>query len=431
MANLTKKNYLPRLQESKLAEYLEVFGAVEVHGARWCGKTWMSHTQSQSVIRLDNEADKEAVSNDVRLAFVGEKPHLIDEWQEVPQVWDGARRFVDDNSGEPGQLILTGSATLTKEQRQKIHHSGTGRIARLKMYPMSLFETGWMCPDAYVSLESLFEGDFEPARFETSASDVADWCCHGGWPANVARGTKAGLLGAQQYIRSILNTNVQDADKSPEIAQGLLKALAMNVNQAVTLKTLLKDMVGIQSAKTCTDETLATYLELFERFYLIEPVAGWTPPMRGKERVRVKPKRYFVDPSLPAALLNATPAKLLHDMQTLGLLFEGLVMRDLLVFMSTYDGLDNKVSYYRDDKGLEVAAILEHDGRWAAVEIKLSDTKVEEAAANLNKLKTKVSANISAQNDMPAFMAVIVGKGSSAYQRKDGIYVIPMALLAP
>jgi hypothetical protein len=431
MANLTRKNYLPRLQESKLIEYLEIFGAVEVYGARWCGKTWMSYTQSQSVIRLDDEADREAVSNDIQLAFIGEKPRLIDEWQEVPQVWDGARRFVDDNGGEPGQLILTGSATLTKKQRQKIHHSGTGRIARLRMYPMSLYETGWICPGAHVSLTSLFEGNFNPARFETSISDVADWCCHGGWPANVKRNTKAGLLGAQQYIQSVLNTNVLDADKSPEIAQGLLKALAMNVNQAVTLKTLIKDMAGIPSAKPCSDETLATYLELFERFYLIEPISGWIPPMRGKERVRVKPKRYFVDPSLPAALLNATPAKLLRDMQTLGLLFEGLVMRDLLVFTSTYDGLDNKVSYYRDDKGLEVDAILERDGRWAAIEIKLSDSKIEEAAASLNKLRAKVCASTGTQNDMPAFMAVVVGKGSIAYQRNDGIYVIPMALLAP
>lgn len=201
----------------------------------------------------------------------------------------------------------------------------------------------------------------------------------------------------------------------------------MNVSQAATMKTLARDMARGEDAPNV--DTLASYLDLFDRLGLTESIEGWEPPMRAKARVRVKPKRYFCDPSLPAALLGATDASLLHDTQTLGLLFENLIIRDLSVFLSTYSGLGNRLFYYRDDKGLEVDAILEYRGSWAGIEVKLSDTKVDEGAKNLVRLRNKVLANPANRNAEPAFLAVVVGRGSLAYMRSDGVMVIPAALL--
>lgn len=215
--------------------------------------------------------------------------------------------------------------------------------------------------------------------------------------------------------------------RSPDTAFALMRALALNESQAVTYKTLSKDMQDRASA--ASESTVVAYLDLFERLRLIQNLHGWEPPMRSKARVRVKPRRYFCDPSLAAALLSATPARLLKDTQTLGMLFENLVVRDLRVFLSTYAGLGNGLFYYRDEQGLEVDVIIECGGSWAGIEVKLSDTKVDEGAKNLLRLRDKVCANPAAQNTEPAFLAVIVGRGSLAYARDDGVMVIPMSLL--
>lgn len=206
-----------------------------------------------------------------------------------------------------------------------------------------------------------------------------------------------------------------------------MRALAANESQAVTYKTLQRDMTEGESAPDVL--TIASYLELFDRLHLTEEIRGWEPPMRAKARVRVKPKRYFCDPSLAAALLGATPDRLLSDMQTLGLLFENLVIRDLLVFLSTFPGIDNRLFYYRDEKGLETDAVIESGGRWAAVEIKLSDTKADKAAESLKALRRKVLSNNVGKNPEPVFLAVVVGRGSLAYKRDDGVLVIPASLL--
>ena len=221
--------------------------------------------------------------------------------------------------------------------------------------------------------------------------------------------------------------NVIEEGRSSKTALDLLRAVAMNVSQTTTLKTLAKDTSATESIPSV--DTVTSYLNLFDRLKLTEGLQGWEPPMRAKARVRVKPKRYFCDPSLAAALLNATPEKLLHDTQTLGLLFENLVIRDLRVFLSTYEGLGNNLFYYRDERGLEVDVIVEHNNRWAGIEIKLSDTKADEAAKNLLALRKKVLSNPAAHNAEPAFLAVVVGRGSLAYTRDDGVLVIPVALL--
>lgn len=423
---LVPQGYRPRLVEARLDTLLESFGCVEITGPKWCGKTWTALTRSRSVSRLDAPGERAAAQTDPGLALLGERPHLVDEWQEVPQVWDAARRAVDEAAGERGLFMLTGSCGLSPQQRGLISHSGAGRIARLGMRPMALVETG--DSTGQVSLAGLLAGEgLDPCRRDTSVEDVARWCCRGGWPSNLGLSEDVALETAPQYLRAVLDERVFSEGRSVEQAESLLRALSLNVSQAATVNTLVKDS-GLGSdglART----TVEHYVSLFKRLYLLDDVAGWEPPLRAKTRVRVKPKRYFTDPSLPAALLGATPQALLRDMQTLGLLFENLVARDLLVFLSTYCGLGNRLSYYRDEKGLEVDFIVEGAGAWGAVEVKLSDLKADDGARNLLRLRKKVLANGAAQNLEPAFMAVVVGRGSVAYRRNDGVYVIPVATL--
>lgn len=423
---LTPEGYRPRLIEPRLDELMSAFGAVEITGPKWCGKTWTAMTRSASMTRLDEPSEREAAEMDPALALVGDTPHLVDEWQEVPEVWDAARRFVDASGNKRGSLLLTGSTSLDRGGRGRVRHTGTGRIARVSMWPMTLGECGFGRPA--VSLAALFDGEgLVPARREAGLSDVARWCCRGGWPANLDLADDLAAETAAQYVQSVLDVNVMEEGRSPETALALLRALALNESQAVTYKTLAMDMA--EHGSNATEETIATYLDLFERLKLIWNLRGWEPPMRSKARVRVKPKRYFCDPSLAAALLRATPGRLLKDTQTLGMLFENLVLRDLSAFLSTYGGIGNGLSYYRDEAGLEVDAIVECDGRWAGIEVKLSDTKVDDGARSLMALRDKACANKDAQNAEPAFLAVVVGRGSLAYARPDGVMVIPAALL--
>ena len=425
-ATLTPKGYRPRLIEHRLDELMGAFGCVEITGPKWCGKTWTAMTRSVSMTRLDDPSEREAAQMDPSLALVGDTPHLVDEWQEVPEVWDAARRYVDASGNERGSLLLTGSTSLARGDRAKVRHSGTGRIGRIAMWPMTLGESG--CASPVISLRSLFDGGcISPARCKTELADVARWCCRGGWPANLGLSDVLAAETAVQYVQSALDVNVIEEGRSPETALALLRALALNESQAVTYKTLARDMGGRTGG--VSDETIATYLALFERLKLLQNLRGWEPPMRSKARVRVKPKRYFCDPSLAAALVGATPERLLKDTQTLGMLFENLVLRDLSVFLSTYVGLGNGLSYYRDENGLEVDLIVEYAGKWAGIEVKLSDTKANEGAKSLLALRKKLCANPTAQNDEPAFLAVVVGRGSLAYRRDDGVMVIPMALL--
>lgn len=414
--------------EGRLDALLRAFGCVEINGPKWCGKTWTAMTRAASMAQLDDPAEHRAAEMDPSLALTGKTPHLVDEWQEVPEVWDAVRRQVDATGNKRGQFLLTGSTTLAKEKRSSIRHSGASRIARLTMAPMALCESGEST--ASVSLKELFEGKpVQPVRADTTMADVIRWCCRGGWPANLGLPDEVAIETANQYIASVLDINVLEDGRSPDLAFSLMRALAVNESQAVTYKTLMKDMNAGDAAPR--SDTIASYLELFDRMHLTQELYGWEPPMRSKARVRLKPKRYFCDPSLPAALLGATPDALLQDMQTLGLLFENLVMRDLKAFLSTYAGLGNELHYYRDEHGLEVDAIVEHAGRWGGIEIKLSDTKADEAAESLTRLRRKVTSNAAQKNSEPAFLAVVVGRGKLSYTRDDGIHVIPAAVLGP
>jgi len=431
---LRPEGYRPRVLDERLTKLLNSFGGVEITGAKWCGKTWMALAQANSVDRLDEKATFEAAALDPNLVLEGPAPHLVDEWQEVPEVWDAARRMIDKTGNEKGLLLLTGSSkpksTGSLPTGTGIHHSGTGRIARMRLRPMTLFETG--DSTGAVSLARLFEGEFEPTRRATEVSEIARWCCRGGWPSLLGLADEFALETPPAYLQSILEVSVPELGKSGATMHRLMKALALNLAQAATYKTLALDMALGDEDRSPSEATVDSYLELLKDLYLVEELTGWEPPLVSKRRVRTKPKRYFVDPSLPAALLGASPAALLKDTQTLGKLFETLSVRDLRVYLSRLEGARNQLNYYLDDKNLEVDAVIQlSDGRWAAIEIKLGDAKCDEGAAHLLALQRKVLANPAAQTKPPEFLMVVVGKGELAYRRADGVLVVPLATLGP
>jgi predicted AAA+ superfamily ATPase len=302
MSDLTPQGYRPRLVETCLDNLMRGFGCVEITGPKWCGKTWTALTRAASVTRLDAVSDREAAVVDPALALVGDAPHLVDEWQEVPEVWDACRRAIDELGNRRGLFLLTGSTSLSREQRERVRHTGAGRIARISLYPMTLLEMGEV--PGGVSIRRLLKGERpQPMRCETTIGEVARWCCRGGWPANLGIDDDIAAETSAQYVRSVVDVNVVDEGRSPVTAMALLRALAMNESQAVTRKTLARDMGDVP---TVVDETVGAYVELFDRLHVTEPLSGWEPPLRSKARVRVRPKRYFVDPSLAAALLGAT-----------------------------------------------------------------------------------------------------------------------------
>ena len=424
---LRRDDYLPRVVDGRLATLLRSFGAVEIVGPKWCGKTWTALSQARSVDRLDDPVMFDAAQTDPALVLMGDEPHVVDEWQDVPQVWDAARRHVDDHANRKGQLILTGSSI--PKDRGAIHHSGTGRIARLRMWPMSLAESGQSTGD--VSLSALFDGMFAPARRDTGIDEIARWCCRGGWPANLGLDDEFALGIPGEYIESVLDVSVPRLNRNPQTARALMRALAVNISQSPRYRTLAEDMAYGDEKRRPDEQTVRAYLDMFKDLYLLTDLEGWEPPLRAKSRVRTKPKRYFVDPSLPAAALGASPSVLMRDTQTLGDLFETLCIRDLSVYLSAMPGAGNRLSYYRDDKGLEVDVIVElADGRWGAIEIKLSDLKAtDENAAKLIAFREKICGNPQAQVREPEFMMFLTGRGSRAYRRRDGILVVPVATL--
>lgn len=425
-STLKPEGYCSRIVDDRLRVLLNAFGGVEITGAKWCGKTWTALAHARSVDNLDEAETLEAALVDPRLVLQGAEPHLIDEWQEAPRVWDAARRSIDAHGGKKGQLILTGSSV---PKPADIHHSGTGRFGKLRMRPMSLFEAGDSTGE--ISLRSLFDGEFDSARANTEIADVARWCCRGGWPSAIELEDEYALETPKAYIESVIEVSVPAFGKSSETARRLMRALAANACQAVTYATLAKDMSGGDDQGAPTRVTVESYLALLEDLYLIESLPGWEPPLRSKRRLRTKPKRTFVDPSLAAALLGATPSRLQRDMQTLGCLFENLCLRDARVYLSALG--DGRVSYLRNDKGLEVDAVLElGDGRWGAFEVKLSESKVtDESAGKLLRMRDMVLSNAAAQIEPPSFMAFLVGGGKFAYRRDDGVFIIPISLLGP
>ena len=433
---LTPEGYLPRIADAQIERYLRVFGAVEVTGPKWCGKTWSSLAHASSVTYVDEGSNTSLARADPTLMLEGERPHVIDEWQRAPGIWNAVRHAVDVKRGMRGAFILTGSSTpLAEGEKQwdaEARHSGAGRIGRIHMAPMTLSESE--DSTAEVSLAGLFRGEFAPCQVKCGgARALAELCCRGGWPEVIDLPAADALLVSRGYLASTWEESMPRMHKRPQTAERLAVSLARNLGQSVTYKTLVKDMYGSEEEPlgASSDDTIADYLAALRSLYLYDELHGWVPPARSPKRLAVKPKRYLADPSLAVALLGMGPDSLLGDWQTFGLAFENLAVRDLQVYARALPDIGTiPVRYYRDDSGLEVDAIIElSDGRWAAIEVKTSEEKTNEGLASLRRLKRKLTANPASRVRPPEFVAVVVGISEFAREVGDCEYVLPIRCL--
>ncbi len=419
--------YQQRIVDAQIAKYLKLFGAVEVSGTKWCGKTWSSLAQANSVTYVDRGANLQIIEADPGYALVGDRPHVIDEWQRVPAVWDTVRHAVDELGAQRGAWILTGSSTPHKDE---VAHSGAGRIGRVRMHPMTLAETGEST--AKVSLAGLFDGEFTPCQCPNGIENIVTFAVRGGWPQERLQAAGDAQIVVRDYLEAIFTQSVAQMGGDESIARRLAVSLARNLGQATKADTVARDVYAHDGAATEAErKSIATHLDILRRMYLIDEVPGWVPASRSPRRMRIKPKRYFADPSLPVAFLGLSPQSLLQDWQTFGLVFENLAMRDLDVYARALDFTSTSpVRYYRDDSGLEADAIIERaDGRWAAIEIKVGLDKVDEAASSLLRISKKVCGKGASRTPEPSFLAVVTAMGEVAFRRGDGVYVIPIRSL--
>ena len=421
--------YMPRVVDEQVERYLKVFGAVEIAGTKWCGKTWTALEHGASVSYVDESLG--LARADPSMMLLGARPHVVDEWQRVPQIWDAARHEVDRVRGVRGAFILTGSSTPAMRRGEEgPAHSGAGRIGRIRMHPMSLSESGEST--GAVSLAGLFEGRFTPTVCAKDTMGLVEAACRGGWPEALDLDVASAQLIARDYLTTTFGVSVPALGLEPDLARRLASSLARNLGQSTTYKTIISDMFGAEEDPTAViDEKVRAYIAALRGLYIVEEVPGWAPPARDKKRFTVKPKRYLADPSLACALLGMSPAALLDDWQTFGLVFENLVIRDLSVYARALDLLDDvPVRYYRDDAGLEADAVVQlADGRWAAFEFKVSEDKVPDGVASLRRMRDKLCSNPRSRTRAPEFMAVITGNGEYARMVEDGIYAIPIRLL--
>ena len=421
---MAKKVYKPRLCDAELQLALNSSGAILIEGAKWCGKTSTANQAAKSVIYMqdpDLSASYQAMINaKPSLLLKGETPRLIDEWQMAPVLWD-AVRFEVDKKGEPGQFILTGSAV---PKDNVISHTGTGRIARIKMRTMSLFES--QESNGTFSLGALFDGVQEDigVSSELSIERIAFILCRGGWPASINLEAKAAFRMTADYVESVINHDVSEVDqveKNPERVRLLLRSLARNIATAANYQTIKEDIEATENS--ISDKTIVTYINALRRIFVVEDLPAWLPSLRSKTAIRTSEKRHFVDPSIATAIMRIQPEGILNDFAYFGFLFESLCTRDVRIYAQANDG---DVFYYRDKNGLETDLIVRlRNGKWAAIEVKLGQNQIEDAAANLLALKNKVDVNKMGE---PSFLMILTG-GLLAYRRKDGIWVVPIGCL--
>ena len=422
---MEREDYRPRLIDNIIDSYLEAFGAVCVEGPKWCGKTWTSSYHCKSEIMLGNPdgnfQNRQLAQMSPSLVLEGETPRLIDEWQEVPQLWDAVRYKVDQ-SGNKGQFILTGSAT---PNHKGILHSGAGRIAKLRMRPMSLFESGNSSGD--FSLKDICEGRIEPKiSGEVDLRKLIDFIIRGGWPANQETTLKQAAYLPIQYIRAVLDDDVYRIDnvkRDKHKMELLLRSLARNEATTVTNKKLKNDIKEIDD-EDIDVETVSAYLDVFQRLFLTDNQKPFEAKLRSSIRIKQAEKRHLSDPSLAAALLNATPEMLLNDLNTLGFLFEALCERDLKIYAESFDA---ELYHYQDYNNNEMDAVIAMpDGKWCGFEIKLGANQIDMAAENLIKIKNEIKAS---GGIAPDSLCVICGLSNAAYQRPDGVFVVPITAL--
>lgn len=426
---MKNEHYKPRVCDSLLQKKLRTSGAVLITGPKWCGKTWTALNAANSVIYMQ-DTDKRAsylklAQTTPSLLLRGEKPRLIDEWQTATVLWD-AVRFAVDKEPQKGQFILTGSVVVDDDEKdpdERMEHTGTGRISRLKMRPMSLFESGES--NGTVSIKSLFEGNTEVESVSTlTIEDIAYAICRGGWPAAMDLDKEDALEVAYDYYDAITERDASVVDKSqkdPDRMRSIMRSLARNISTMTTDKTIMGDVQA--NDMSLTDKTLEVYLRALRKLFVIEDIKAWQPSLRSKTGIRTSDKRQFVDPSIAVAALGINPDAIIEDFNYFGFLFESLCARDLRVYS---EGLRGTVRHYHDNSNLEADLIISlNSGKWAAVEVKLGSKEIEEGAEHLKKL----AANINTDKfPAPSFLMILTG-GEFAYRRNDGIFVVPLGCL--
>lgn len=427
---MTKSNntYLPRLIEKPITESMKTNGCIVIEGPKWCGKSTTSERFAKSVIKLQKPATYKQyriladIGDDNLLS--GEKPVLFDEWQKIPELWDYVRNYIDETSGK-GLFILTGSA---KPIEDKERHSGIGRMKKIIMRTMSLWESNESSGE--VSLRNLFDNTKNVSgKNRYQLKDIAHIICRGGFPSAVIEKDKdISLNYAKDYVNTLVSTDITSVDdikRNPKRARAILKSYARNISTPAKMTTILKDVES--NTDTQDIRTINSYIDAFSKLFVIDETESWTPKLRSKTAIRTTSTKHFVDPSIATAILDANPNDLMQDLNTFGLLFENLVIRDLKIYTQSLDG---NVYNYRDKSGLEADAVIHlNDGRWGLIEIKLGgETLINEGALTLTKLKEVIDQD---KMNKPAFLAIITATDSFAYKREDGIYVIPIACLKP
>ena len=421
-----KKEYLPRIADEVLKDCLDSSGAVLITGPKWCGKSTTAEQVAKSVVYMQNKNDQaqniELAKVNTSLFLQGVPPKLIDEWQVISFIWD-AVRFEVDQRDEFGQFILTGSSTAKKTD--DIMHSGIGRIVKMVMRTMSLYES--KDSTGAISLKNLFDGETViGAKCDNTLLDYAFYTCRGGWPKSVGQTKKVALNLAKNYYNGLVQDDIRDVDNVKRDrfrTEAILRAYARNIGGQVSIDTLLEDVRTYDNAEMSA-VTLNDYLNALRKLYVIDDTPAWNPNLRSKTAVRTSPTRYFVDPSIACSALGLGPSDLINDLKTFGLLFECMCVRDLKIYAEKNDGT---IYHYRDKNGLEADAVIHfRNGQWAPVEVKLGNPdKIEESAKNLLKLadsidKTKMKA--------PSFLMILTAT-PYAYRREDGVLVVPVGCL--
>lgn len=422
---MENENYRKRLIDEKVEKYLKTFGAVCIEGPKWCGKTWTSryHSNSEFLVGApdNNFQNRKIAQLDVNTILIGENPRLIDEWNEVPEIWD-AVRYKCDEDGKKGKFILTGSST---PNHKGIMHSGAGRIGKIKMFPMSLYESGDSSGD--VSLQDICNNKaINKLTKETSLKNIIEFILRGGWPGSIDLPIEQAVLIPKQYVEEIIDDDsyrIDNIKRDTIKMKLLLRTLARNESTTVS-NNKLKEDIKEKEENNIDVETVSDYLNIFEKLYLIFNQKPYSPKVKSSLRIKQSEKRHFVDPSIATSLLNLTEEKLMNDLETLGFLFEALVERDLRIYADTFNA---EVYHYQDYDNHEIDAIIEmSDGEYAAIEIKLGANQIDEAANNLLKIRKKM---IDDGTTPPKSLIIICGLSNAAYKREDGIIVVPITSL--
>lgn len=422
--SLLTEEYTPRIIDKKINDFMKSFGAVCVEGPKWCGKTWASLNQAKSVSYIADPVNdfqnRRMAEISPELVLEGEYPRVIDEWQEVPEIWD-AVRFAVDKDGAKGRYILTGSST---PKRKGILHSGAGRIGRIRMNTMSLYEMGESSGE--ISLSDLFQDNVRPViTGDIKLERLIQYAVRGGWPGSRQLNVRDAARIPFQYLQAVVESDMYRLDgvrRDSGKVYALLHSLGRNESTIASNQTIKKDITAYED-EVVEKDTIVEYLDAFERLFLIDNQPAFHPALRSSRRALKSPKRHFSDPSLAVAALSASPEMLLQDLNTFGFIFEALCEHDLKIYAESNEGA---LYHFRDDRGNEIDAVVQMpDGRWGAFEIKLGANQIDAAAKELLRIQTIMEKEATA----PSVLCVICGMSNMAYKRKDGVFVIPITAL--